>query len=202
MAAKGTFIVFEGIDGSGKSTHIKMLAGKLREEGYTVVVTAEPSRDDIGKLIRRYAKRNEERLPAEAEALLFAADRKMHLKKVVLPAIKRGQIVISDRYLHSTLAYQGALGLDLDWIMELNRFALKPDLTILLDILPEYSLERVKRKKTVFEVTEYLRKVREIYLRYVELGDLVKIDADRSRKVIQSEIHEIVQGFLKKVRST
>jgi dTMP kinase len=202
MAAKGTFIVFEGIDGSGKSTHIKMLAGKLREEGYTVVVTAEPSRDDIGKLIRRYAKRSEERLPAEAEALLFAADRKMHLKKVVLPAIKRGQIVISDRYLHSTLAYQGALGLDLDWIMELNRFALKPDLTILLDILPEYSLERVKRKKTVFEVTEYLRKVREIYLRYVELGDLVKIDADRSRKVIQSEIHEIVQGFLKKVRST
>ena len=71
MAAKGTFIVFEGIDGSGKSTHIKMLAGKLREEGYTVVVTAEPSRDDIGKLIRRYAKRNEERLPAEAEALFL-----------------------------------------------------------------------------------------------------------------------------------
>lgn len=196
MAGKGAFIVFEGIDGSGKSTHIKILAGKLREKGYTVVVTAEPSRDDIGKLIRRYAKRNEGRLPAEAEALLFAADRKMHLMNVVLPAVKRGQIVISDRYLHSTLAYQGALGLDLDWIMELNRFTVKPDLTILLDILPEYSLQRVKRKKTVFEEPDYLRKVRDIYLKYVEKGEMVTVDADRSRKVIQGEIQELVLNFL------
>jgi dTMP kinase len=196
MAGKGAFIVFEGIDGSGKSTHIKILAGKLREKGYTVVVTAEPSRDDIGKLIRRYSKRNEGRLPAEAEALLFAADRKMHLMNVVLPAVKRGQIVISDRYLHSTLAYQGALGLDLDWIMELNRFTVKPDLTILLDILPEYSLQRVKRKKTVFEEPDYLRKVRDIYLKYVEKGEMVTVDADRSRKVIQGEIQELVLNFL------
>jgi len=196
MAGKGAFIVFEGIDGSGKSTHIKILAGKLREKGYTVVVTAEPSRDDIGKLIRRYAKRNEGRLPAEAEALLFAADRKMHLMNVVLPAVKRGQIVISDRYLHSTLAYQGALGLDLDWIMELNRFTVKPDLTILLDILPEYSLQRVKRKKTVFEEPDYLRKVRDIYLKYVEKGEMVTVEADRSRKVIQAEIQELVLNFL------
>ena len=196
MAGKGAFIVFEGIDGSGKSTHIKILAGKLREKGYTVVVTAEPSRDDIGKLIRRYAKRNEGRPPAEAEALLFAADRKMHLMNVVLPAVKRGQIVISDRYLHSTLAYQGALGLDLDWIMELNRFTVKPDLTILLDILPEYSLQRVKRKKTVFEEPDYLRKVRDIYLKYVEKGEMVTVDADRSRKVIQGEIQELVLNFL------
>ena len=196
MAGKGAFIVFEGIDGSGKSTHIKILAGKLREKGYTVVVTAEPSRDDIGKLIRRYAKRNEGRLPAEAEALLFAADRKMHLMNVVLPAVKRGQIVISDRYLHSTLAYQGALGLDLDWIMELNRFTVKPDLTILLDILPEYSLQRVKRKKTIFEEPDYLRKVRDIYLKYVEKGEMVTVDADRSRKVIQEEIQELVLNFL------
>jgi dTMP kinase len=196
MAGKGAFIVFEGIDGSGKSTHIKILAGKLREKGYSVVVTAEPSRDDIGKLIRRYAKRNEGRLPAEAEALLFAADRKMHLMNVVLPAVKRGQIVISDRYLHSTLAYQGALGLDLDWIMELNRFTVKPDLTILLDILPEYSLQRVKRKKTVFEEPDYLRKVRDIYLKYVEKGEMVTVDADRSRKVIQGEIQELVLNFL------
>ena len=196
MAGKGAFIVFEGIDGSGKSTHIKMLAAKLREDGYSVVVTAEPSRDEIGKLIRRYAKRNEGRLPAEAEALLFAADRKMHLKNVILPAVKRGQIVISDRYLHSTLAYQGALGLELDWILELNRFAIKPNLTILLDILPEFSLERVKRKKTVFEVTDYLRKVRDIYLKFVEKGEMVKVDADRSRKVIQGDIQELVLDFL------
>ena len=196
MAGKGAFIVFEGIDGSGKSTHIKILAGKLREKGYTVVVTAEPSRDDIGKLIRRYSKRNEGRLPAESEALLFSADRKMHLMNLVLPAVKRGQIVISDRYLHSTLAYQGALGLDLDWIMELNRFTVKPDLTILLDILPEYSLQRVKRKKTVFEEPDYLRKVRDIYLKYVEKGEMVTVDADRSRKVIQGEIQELVLNFL------
>jgi len=188
MAGEGVFIVFEGIDGSGKSTHIKKLANELRNIGYYVIETAEPSKDEIGSFIRRYAKRNDGRLPVEVEALLFAADRRMHLKNVIEPALRNGHIVISDRYLHSTLAYQGALGLELDWIRELNRFAMKADLTILLDILPEFSLQRMKRKKTVFEETDYLSKVRGIYLEFVKQGEMVKIDADRSKKVIYEEI--------------
>jgi len=196
MAGEGVFIVFEGIDGSGKSTHIKKLANELRNIGYYVIETAEPSKDEIGSFIRRYAKRNDGRLPVEVEALLFAADRRMHLKNVIEPALRNGHIVISDRYLHSTLAYQGALGLELDWIRELNRFAMKADLTILLDILPEFSLQRMKRKKTVFEETDYLSKVRGIYLEFVKQGEMVKIDADKSKKVIYEEILALVKTFL------
>jgi len=196
MAAKGIFIVFEGIDGSGKSTHIRKLAKELRSIGHVVIETAEPSKDEIGSFIRRYARRNDGRLPVEVEALLFAADRRMHLKNVVLPALEKGHIVISDRYLHSTLAYQGALGLEGNWIRELNRFAIKPDLTLLLDILPEISLLRMKRKKTVFEVTDYLSKVRNIYLQFVDQEEMIKIDADRSKKLIYEEILAHVEKFL------
>ena len=159
MAKRGVFIVFEGIDGSGKSTHIKALAEELRSQGYGVLQTSEPSRDRIGNFIRRYAERNDSRLTSETEALLFAADRFEHVKTVIEPALRRGRIVISDRYLYSSLAYQGAGGLEVDWIREMNRFAPKPDLGILLDILPEFSLQRVNRRKTVFEDSDYLRKV-------------------------------------------
>lgn len=196
MARRGVFIVFEGIDGSGKSTHIKALAKELKGRGYNVIQTSEPSKDRIGNFIRRYAERNDHRLTPETEALLFAADRFEHVMTVVEPALKRGRIVISDRYLYSSLAYQGAGGLDLDWIREMNRFAPKPDLGILLDLLPEFSLQRVERRKTVFEVSDYLRKVRDVYLRLVEEGDLVKVDADKPRKAVQEEIFSLVNELL------
>jgi dTMP kinase len=196
MAKRGVFIVFEGIDGSGKSTHIKALAEELRGRGYSVLQTSEPSRDRIGNFIRRYAERNDSRLTPETEALLFAADRFEHVKTVIEPTLRRGRIVISDRYLHSSLAYQGAGGLEVDWIREMNRFAPKPDLGILLDILPEFSLQRVNRRKTVFEVSDYLRKVRNIYLKLVEEGELVRIDADKPKKAVQAEVFSLVQELL------
>jgi dTMP kinase len=196
MAKRGVFIVFEGIDGSGKSTHIKALAEELRGRGYGVLQTSEPSKDRIGNFIRRYAERNDGRLTPETEALLFAADRFEHVKTVIEPALRRGRIVISDRYLYSSLAYQGAGGLDLDWIREMNRFAPKPDIGILLDILPEFSLQRVDRRKTVFEVSDYLRKVRNIYLKLVEGGELVRVDADKPRKAVQMEVFSLVEALL------
>ncbi len=155
MAGKGLFIVLEGIDGSGKDTHIKFLAKELRELGYAVVETAEPSRDRVGTFLKRYAKRKEERLPAESEALLYASDRFDHVKNVIKPALRRDQIVISARYYYSSMAYQGAVGVDLDWIKERNRFALKPDLAVLLDILPEYSLHRLKRRRSIYVINLY-----------------------------------------------
>ena len=196
MAKRGVFIVFEGIDGSGKSTHIKALAEELRSQGYSVLQTSEPSKDRIGNFIRRYAERNDSRLTPETEALLFAADRFEHVKTVIEPALRKGRIVISDRYLYSSLAYQGAGGLEVDWIREMNRFAPKPDLGILLDILPEFSLQRVNRRKTVFEVSDYLRKVRNIYLKLVEEGELVRIDADKPRKAVLMEVLSLVQELL------
>jgi dTMP kinase len=200
MAKRGVFIVFEGIDGSGKSTHIKALAEELRGRGYSVLQTSEPSKDRIGNFIRRYAERNDSRLTPETEALLFAADRFEHVKTVIEPALRRGRIVISDRYLYSSLAYQGAGGLEVDWIREMNKFAPKPDLGILLDILPEFSLQRVNRRKTVFEDSDYLRKVRAIYLQLVEEGELVRIDADKPRKAVLMEVFSLVQKLLDGVK--
>jgi dTMP kinase len=196
MAGRGLFIVLEGIDGSGKDTHLRYLSKELKELGHYVVETAEPSRDSVGVFLKRYAGRNEKRLPAETEALLYAADRYEHVKNVIAPALMRGHIVISIRYLYSTLAYQGAAGVDLDWIREMNRFAPRPDLAVLLDILPEFSLHRLKRKRSIFESADYLRKVRDIYLQLVREGELVKVDADRPRRVVQEDLMTLITGLL------
>jgi len=201
MAGKGLFIVLEGIDGSGKDTHLKFLAKELRELGYTVSTTAEPSGGGVGTFLKRYANRKEERLPAESEALLYASDRFEHLKNVVKPALLRDRIVISARYYYSSMAYQGAKGVDLNWIKEMNRFALKPDLAVLLDILPEYSLHRLKRRRSIYEVSGYLRKVRDIYIRLVNQGELVKINADRPKRIVREELLSMVRPFLDLVSS-
>lgn len=194
---KGLFIVFEGIDGSGKDTHIKLLSEELRQQGHRVLETSEPSGNEVGALLRRYQRRSGKRLPAETEALLYTADRYEHVRNIVEPALKRGQIVLSNRYFYSTLAYQGAMGVDLDWIREMNRFAPKPDAAILLDILPEFSLRRLKRRRTVFEQLENLRNVRDIYVRLVKGGELVRVDADRPKRLVQAELLALVQELLK-----
>lgn len=196
MAKRGLFIVLEGIDGSGKDTLLKYISNELKELGHHVVETAEPSSDSVGTFLKRYAGRNEKRLPAETEALLYAADRYEHVKNVITPALTRGNIVISIRYLYSTLAYQGAAGVDLDWIREMNRFAPRPDLAVLLDILPEFSLHRLKRRRSIFESADYLRKVRDIYLQLVRDGELVKVDADRPRRAVQEDLMVLITGLL------
>ena len=192
----GLFIVLEGIDGSGKDTHLKFIARELRELGHTVVETAEPSGGRVGMFLKRYANRKEERLPAESEALLYASDRFDHVKNVVKPALLRDQIVISTRYYYSSMAYQGAKGVDLARIREMNRFALKPDLAILLDILPESSLHRLKRRRSIYEVSDYLRKVRNIYIELANEGELVKVNADRPKRVVREELLSMILNSL------
>jgi len=197
MAKRGAFIVFEGIDGSGKSTHIGLLCRELKEQGHDVLETSEPSRGRIGKFIRDYVERRGRRLPIEVETLLFAADRFEHLKKTIDPALEEGRIVISDRYVHSSLAYQGAEGVSLEWVKEVNSFARKPDLCILLDIGPETGLGRMRRRRrTVFEVYTFQQKVRNIYLQFAEQGELVKVAADRPVEEVQSEISALVHELL------
>ena len=131
----------------------------------------------------------------ETEALLFAADRIEH-GKVIKKALEKGKIVISDRYKHSSFAYQGAAGVDVKWMQSLNKHAMVPDLVILLDIDPDKSLERVSdREKTVFEKNEYLKKVRAEYLRYAEMEELVVVDALQSIE----EVHEDILSQVKKL---
>ena len=128
--------------------------------------------------------------------MLFAADRIEH-GKVIEKALGEGKVVISDRYLHSSLAYQGAAGVDVEWMKCLNREALKPDLVLLLDIDPGSSLERVSdRDKTVFEELVYLRKVRAEYLRYAEAGELTVVDAGQPIEDVHADIKEQVEKLI------
>ena len=199
MGKKGIFIVIEGLDGSGKTTQAKFLAKKL-EKTYKVVLTAEPSLGKIGSFIREDCLYEDKRLPTEAEALLFAADRIEHMHNEVKPALEDGKIVICDRYIYSSLAYQGSAGLSLDWIKTINARALQPDFSIFIDVAPEKVIERLRRKKSVMETLEIQQRVREVYLKYVEKGELIRVDGDNSKDVVAEELYARVSTLLKSAK--
>jgi dTMP kinase len=167
LSKKGAFICIEGLDGCGKTTQAKLLAKKLRKS-HNAVYTAEPSRGKIGAFIRKRCLYNEKRGSTVVEALLFAADRVEHVENEVLPALREGRLVISDRYVYSSLAYQGAAGLSLDWIEKVNAHALKPDLAVFLDVDLKTVMNRLKSRKSVMENMETLQKVRDVYLKFVD----------------------------------
>lgn len=192
----GLFIVFEGIDGGGKSTQIQMLSDFFEGKGYEVERHMEPTKAVIGSLLWDYMKSKSRSFDPETEALLFAADRIEH-GKIIRDALDKGKIVISDRYKHSSLAYQGAAGANVEWMQSLNKHALVPDLVILLDIDPDMSLERVSdRAKTVFEENEYLKKVRAEYLRYDEKGELVVVNASQGLEDVHKDILDHVKKLI------
>jgi len=197
MVKEGVFICLEGLDASGKTTHSKLLVRKLRKMGLTARYTREPSNGEIGRLIRKMILKREERTKIAIEALLFAADRLDHIQREIVPSLARGEIVVSDRYLYSSLAYQGGAGLDLDWIEELNKFALKPDLALYIDVPPEVAIKRLSREKSVMERLETQRRVREIYLQMVKDGRIVYVDGNRAIRDVSREILDIVKEFLK-----
>ncbi|MCW4000316.1 MAG: dTMP kinase [Candidatus Bathyarchaeota archaeon] len=195
LVKKGVFLVIEGLDGSGKTTQATLLAEKLIEK-YAVWLTAEPSRGKIGTFIRDCCLYEQTRLPTEAEALLFAADRIEHMYSEIKPALDAGKLVICDRYVYSTLAYQGSAGLSLDWIKTTNARALQPDFSIFIDVPPQRVIERLQRKKSVMETLETQQKVREVYLKYVEKGELIRIDGDREKTAVADELYRRVCELL------
>jgi dTMP kinase len=196
MKRKGAFIVVEGLDGSGKTTQAKLLAAKL-QKSHNAIYTAEPSKGKIGKFIRNRILYGETRPPTAVEALLFAADRIEHIQNEVSPALEEGKLVVSDRYLFSSLAYQGSAGLNLQWIENVNANALKPDLALFIDVDPETVLARLKRKKSVMENLETQRKVREVYLKYVQNGELSEINGNKPVKAVAENVLATVTAFLK-----
>ena len=155
MKQKGYFISFEGIDGSGKSTQIELLAKFLKNLSFEVVITREPGGSVGGEQIRNLLLQGEtDRWSAETEILLFTAARRDHLERIILPALGDGKIVICDRFTDSTRMYQGMRGSNLRNLVELlNEKVIKcdPDLTIIIDINPETGLKRAKSRKTVEE---------------------------------------------------
>ncbi|NJE62355.1 dTMP kinase [Thermococcus sp. 21S7] len=203
----GAFIVIEGIDGAGKSTQARLLAEWFEEKGYDVILTKEPTDTAFGKLIRKLVLTGGRegiidgaRISHEAEALLFAADRAEHVSKLIKPSIEAGKIVISDRYFYSSLAYQWARGLDLEWLIDLNRFAIRPDLVILLDLPVKESMKRINGRsiKTEFDkIAELQKKVRENYLKLAERFPEMKIvNALASVDDIHNDIVALVEHEL------
>src|SRR5699024_10978789 len=150
--AAGTFIVFEGLDGSGKSTQVRLLADRLTAAGHRVVVTREPGESRIGAEIRQIVLHGDD-LDLRAEALLFAADRADHVTSVIRPALAEGAVVLCDRYVDSSVAYQGVgRGLGAKEVAALSEFAvagLHPDLTIVLDIPVDEVRRRVDEQRAV-----------------------------------------------------
>ncbi len=200
MGRRGFFICVEGLDGCGKTIQTKTLVERLRKKGYDVVYTAEPSHGKIGDFIREYCLHGEKRVSSIVEALLFAADRFEHVKKEIIQALNEGKIVVSDRYVYSSSAYQGAAGLDLKWIEIINEHAMRPDLAVFIDVEPETVIQRLKPEKSVMENLETQRKVREVYMKFVENGELTKINGNRSKREVADDILTVVLRLLEKGR--
>jgi len=196
MVKKGFFVCIEGLDGCGKTTQTKLLVRNLRRKDYDAVYTAEPSQGKIGKFIKKYCLHGRKRVSSVVEALLFAADRFEHVENEIFPNLREGKIVISDRYVYSSLAYQGAVGLDLGWIRRLNERAMRPNLAIYVDCDLKLAAARMKPRKSVMEDLETQQKVREIYMTFVEKGELVRIDGNGSKTEVADDMRRVVLSAL------
>ncbi len=188
---KSFFIVIDGIDGSGTTTHCKLLLDWLKQKR-DVFLTEEPSTNEIGNLIKKFLKTA---LPAAVDALLFAADRVLHTIEIK-KALEEGKIVISDRYIESSTCYQG-VELDEEWIITLNKFAIFPDLTIILDINPEIGLKRKDDTSAKFENIPFLTKVRELFLKRAKKMKYPVINTSKPIEEVQTEIRNHVKSLIK-----
>jgi dTMP kinase len=210
---RGLFITFEGPDGSGKSTQLRILGARLRAEGRTVVETVEPGGTPIGTQIRRVLldSKNLEMRPTTELLLMFAA-RAQNVDETILPALSRGEIVLSDRFTDSSLVYQGAArGLGAEVVYEVDRIAcrgLVPDLTIVVDIDTELGLSRARGRNQKTQDVEtrideqaigFHRKVRDAYLQLAadEPNRVKLIDGSRSEEIVEKEVWDAVLTVLK-----
>ena len=187
------FIVFEGIDGTGKSTQVRLLADALRQREKEVVTSKEPTDGPVGTRLRQSAEKG--RLSPQDELDLFHQDRRDHVQSLIVPALERGATVIVDRYFFSTMAYQGARGFDPAEIRAINeQFAPRPDHVFLLVLEPDVALDRIgirDGKANAFEHKEALQKCHDIF---ASLDDdfVHRIDASRS----PDEVHAEILSFL------
>lgn len=201
---KGLFITFEGADGCGKTTQMDLLANFLENKGYDIILTREPGAKGLGEKIREILLNYDGEVSDRCESFLFLADRAQNIDTIVKPAVNSGKIVLCDRHIDSTVAYQGyGRGLDLDRINMLNNLAVngvKPDLTFVFDIDVETSMHRVGKEKDRMEKSgkEFFNKVREGYLSIAKLEpDRVKvIDASRSIDEISKNVIDIIEQTL------
>lgn len=203
----GVWITFEGGDGSGKSTQASLLADWLTAQDRTVVRTREPGGSDVGVMIRDIVLHHRGEIAPRAEALLYAADRAHHIATVVRPALERGEIVLQDRYLDSSVAYQGAgRVLDPNEVREVSLWATEgalPDLTILLDLDPQAARERLDSDDKPFdrleaEKLEFHERVRAAYLSLADAEPerFFLLDATLEPESLAAQIRERVKTLI------
>jgi dTMP kinase len=207
---QGKFITFEGIDGSGKSTQLRMLEGDLRLRGVDVLATREPGGTPLGRHLREAFLETEEVVSPLAELLLFAADRAQHVELMIRPALAEGRIVISDRFADATFAYQGAgRGFPEKTVREVIKLAttgLKPDLTIFFDLSIENAIRRMsarldagqRQNRMDVETAEFYDRVRKAYLKLIENEPkrFRVVDANGSVEEIHANVLKIITDFL------
>ena len=195
---RGILIVFEGIDGSGKTTQAELLMKNLKKRGVDSIYFQEPSKGKWGHLIKRKALIADSLSPRE-ELALFQKDREDNVERNLKPALQQKKVVILDRYYFSTMAYQGARGINPERIRKDNeKFAVKPDMVFILDVQASKGLKRIedrKKKDMLFEKEDYLVKVREIF-RGIKGDNIFHIDAMRSIQDISREIEKIALDYL------
>lgn len=205
------FITFEGGEGSGKSTVMKDVAARLTKEGYKLVLTREPGGTPIAEEIRNVIlDKDNTKMDPRTEALLYAASRRQHLVEKIWPALERGEIVLCDRYLDSSLAYQGgARGLGVDEVLSINMFATEgeyPDLTLLFDLEPEEGLKRIEKNKgrevnrLDLEKLQFHKKVRDNFHALAKKYSTryVVIDASKPLNEVENEVYKIIKETISK----
>ncbi len=209
-ARSGVFVCFEGGEGSGKSTQARLLQRSLEDQGYVVRLTFEPGDTAVGKELRRIVLSPETgELSHRTEALLYAADKAEHVDTVVQPALDRGEVVITDRYVDSTLAYQGA-GRDLDvadveLVARWATHGLRPHLTVVLDLDPAHGLSRFEgRDRIEGESPEFFGRVRQAFLDMAEADPdhYLVVDARLATEEIAERVAAAVTPLLDQARQT
>lgn len=203
----GLFITMEGSDGSGKTTQIEELQGYLVNLGYEVMITREPGGTSISEKIRKIILDvNNETLSDMTEALLYAASRAQHVEEKIKPALETGKIVISDRFVDSSIAYQGyARGIGIDTVEEVNKYALQgviPDITFFFDIEPEIAMKRKVSQKSLDRLElEHISFHNKVYEGYKILlkrypNRIKSIDARKTKEEIQEQIIKEIRNYL------
>lgn len=201
---KGLFITFEGADGSGKTTQLNNVKAFLEQKGFDVVVTREPGALEIGQKIRNILLHHDGIVADRCEMFLFLADRAQHVETFIKPAIEEGKIVLCDRHVDSTIAYQGyGRGQDIQLLKDLNKMAvngLTPDLTLVFDVSTEVAQERVGSEKDRMESAgiEFHRKVRNGYLELQkqECDRIKLVNANNSIEKVFEDTKEIVSKLI------
>lgn len=191
---KGKLIVIEGIDGSGKSTCAKNLAEKLNSINIKTIYTFEPTHSHYGAKLRDGML--SEDLDAEEELLLFVKDRKEHIEYMIKPALEEGYFIILDRYFYSSIAYQGAKGIDINRIINMHKdFIIKPDIVFIFHLPIDIALNRIISKRGIadrFENETYLKKVDKIFHSFNE-PFIYHIDTNKDIKIINDELFNILE---------